>query len=171
MKNDADLQIKLRIDHDQQFLYEASGLFYSDFIAERQSQEYFACSFKIKNKNILYRKAKITPMKTGQFVTIWKRSLNGTIEPFHLNDSIDFLIISVEKDNFSGQFIFPKKILAMHHIFSTEHKEGKRGIRVYPAWDQPASIQAEKTQRWQQEYFFYINNQSSAKPRLKSLFE
>jgi len=127
---------------------------------ESESQEYSAYRFQINNKNICYREAKITPTKTGQFVTLWKRNQSGIIEPFDDSDDIDFVIVNVRKDQNWGYFIFPKKTLLEKSIFSTPTKEGIRATRVYPPWDETASKQAQKTQKWQLEYFFNFSDQS-----------
>ena len=124
---------------------------------ESESIDYSAYRFYLNEKFICYREAKITPTKTGQFVTLWKRSRLGTIAPFDSSDLIDFVFVSVRKDKLFGQFIFPKEILLEKGIFSTAVKEGKRAIRVYPPWDETTNKQAEKTQNWQLDYFFKIN--------------
>jgi hypothetical protein len=123
---------------------------------EAESTDYDAYHFDLNGKRIYYRKAKITPTKTGQFVTLWKRNATGIIEPFDFSDAIDFVIISVRKDDLFGQFIFPKSILLEKGIFSTATKEGKRATRVYPPWDETTSKQAQKTQHWQLDYFYKI---------------
>lgn len=123
---------------------------------ESESIDYSAYRFYLNEKFICYREAKITPTKTGQFVTLWKRSRSGTIEPFDFSDLIDFVFISVRKDDHFGQFIFPKAVLLEKGIFSTETKEGKRATRVYPPWDETDNKQAQKTQKWQLEYYFEI---------------
>lgn len=140
----------------KELVYEPCGFDCTDFQAEPESAEYEAFDFKIDSKQIKYRSAKITPTKTGQFVTLWKRNQKGTIEPFDDSDLIDFVIISVRKEDFLGQFIFPKAILLEKGIFSTEKKEGIRATRVYPPWDETHSKQAQKTQKWQLDYFFSI---------------
>lgn len=138
---------------------------------ESESEEYSAFRFQINNKNICYREAKITPTKTGQFVTLWKRNQSGTIEPFDYSDNIDFVIVSVRKDQNWGQFIFPKKTLLEKGVFSTEKKEGIRATRVYPPWDETTSKQAQKTQKWQLDYFFNFSNQSKINlEELKKVF-
>ncbi|TEB40617.1 hypothetical protein D0809_29700, partial [Flavobacterium circumlabens] len=102
--------------------------------------EYSAYRFQLNGKNICYREAKITPTKTGQFVTLWKRNQSSkTIEPFDASDAIDYIIISVRKQELFGQFIFPKSVLLAKGIFSTDAKEGIRATRVYPPWDETKS--------------------------------
>ncbi|WP_417939843.1 MepB family protein [Flavobacterium sp. RS13.1] len=137
---------------------------------EAESAEYSAYHFEINNKKICYRKAKITPTKTGQFVTLWKRNLSGIIEPFDYLDLIDFVIISVQRENNFGQFIFPKAVLLEKGIFSTSTKEGKRAMRVYPPWDLTTSKQAQKTQQWQLDYFLEISENDFNVSGAKKIF-
>ena len=100
---------------------------------------------------------KITPTKTGQFVTIWKRNQDGITVPFDVSDDYDFYIIATRKENNFGVFIFPKIILHQKEILSDKVKDGKRGIRVYPPWDKTTNKQAQKTQIWQTKYFLNLS--------------
>lgn len=136
---------------------------------EAESSDYDAYVFQLNQKYICYRMSKITPTKTGQFVTLWKRNKTGIIEPFDFSDSIDFVIVSVRKDDFFGQFIFPKSVLLEKGIFSTATKEGKRATRVYPPWDETTSKQAQKTQEWQLRYFYSITPEADLN-KFKELF-
>jgi len=124
--------------------------------AEAESADYAAYTFELNGLFVKYRIAKITPTKIGQFVTIWKRIENGPIQPFHTSDDIDLFVISTRDGDRCGQFIFPKKLLQEKRIISTDHKEGKRAISVYPPWDITISKQAQKTQQWQLAYFLEI---------------
>ncbi|GGX30154.1 MepB family protein [Aquimarina muelleri] len=139
-------------------VYDKCGFEILDFEIELESKEYCACRFKLNELHIISRNAKITPKKSGQFVTFWKRNGNGLIEPFEEIDQIDFYTINVRADNEFGQFVFPKSILIKKGIISTEKKEGKRGFRVYPNWDIAQNKQAEQTQKWQLNYFYKIND-------------
>ena len=139
-------------------VYEPLKLSLTKFTIEAESQDYDACRFHLGSKIIIFRKAKITPKKVGQFVTFWKRAKTGVICPFEESDHFDFFVIAASKDNFSGQFVFPKKRLLEKGIISTEKKEGKRGFRVYPPWDVTKSKQAITTQKWQKKYFFHIHD-------------
>ncbi|GAG75353.1 unnamed protein product, partial [marine sediment metagenome] len=130
-------------------------------IAETESTEYGAYAFNLNGFSTRFRVAKITPTKIGQFVTLWKRSAKGPIQPYDVSDAIDFFIISVRNVNYFGQFVFPKSILCEKNIFSTNAKGGKRGIRVYPPWDKTTSKQAKKTQEWQIKYFLEISKDHS----------
>lgn len=139
-------------------VYDICGLKFSNPTIHTESKEYGACSFKLNDKSIEHRVSKITPTKAGQFVTIWKRNKNGITEPYHFSDNLDFIIITSRCHDKIGQFIFPKTILAEKGIISKDGKIGKRGIRVYPPWNMTTNKQAEKTQRWQINYFHFIKN-------------
>lgn len=60
---------------------------------ESESIAYGAYMFKLNSMNVRFRVAKITPTKIGQFVTLWKRIGNGSIQPYDIVDSIDFFIV------------------------------------------------------------------------------
>ncbi len=134
-----------------------------------ESTEYEACSFTLDERNIISRKAKITPKKIGQFVTFWKRNDQGITTPFHQIDPFDFYLVTVISETKLGQFVFPKSILVQKGILSTNITEGKRGFRVYPIWDTPTSKQAIKTQQWQLAYFYEIENKIDLK-RVHTLY-
>lgn len=138
-------------------VYDKCALKITEFETEPESKEYDACRFKLNSQNVVSRSAKITPKKVGQFVTFWKRNGNGPIEPFSETDRIDFFAVNVRYENGFGQFVFPKSVLVKKGIISTENKEGKRAFRVYPDWDIVKSKQAERTQKWQLNYFYEIN--------------
>lgn len=137
-------------------VYEKIDLRISKFQIEPESKEYAACRFELNGRVALCRNAKITPKKVGQFVTFWKRSAKGPIEPFNESDEVDFYLVNVRNENRLGQFVFPKAVLIQRGIISTETREGKRGFRVYPTWDIAKSDQAKRTQKWQLEYFYEI---------------
>ena len=137
-------------------IYKKCALAISEFKIEIESKEYYASQFKLNGFSIISRNSKITPTKTGQFVTFWKRNPNGPIEPFSETDLIDFYIVNVRTDNNFGQFVFPKSVLIEKGIISTDRKEGKRAFRVYASWDIAKNKQAERTQKWQLNYFFEI---------------
>ncbi|WP_375580688.1 MepB family protein [Marivirga tractuosa] len=137
-------------------IYDKCGLQFSDFKTEAESLEYDACRFKLNGLNVISRSSKITPKKTGQFVTFWKRNEDGPIEPFHETDPIDFFVVNVQSEDKIGQFVFPKSILILKGVVSTNKKEGKRAIRVYPIWDIANNKQAERNQKWQLDYFYEI---------------
>ncbi|MCR6642696.1 MAG: MepB family protein [Sporocytophaga sp.] len=130
-------------------------------MAEPESAEYGACQLTINKRGIIFRVAKTTPTKSGQFVTIWKRVDNGPIQPFDILDDFDLMVISTRKDKLLGQFVFPKSVLLTKGIISGNNKDGKRGIRIYPPWEPVTSKQAEKTQAWQLQYFLGIQGDTN----------
>jgi hypothetical protein len=137
----------------QRLAYEPNGLIIEHFMQEAESQEYGASTFTVSQKSIVFRVAKTTPTKIGQFVTLWKRIAKGPILPFDTADLIDFFIVSVRKKEKLGQFIFPASVLEQKGFISHKGKGGKRAMRVYPPWDSPTSSQADQTQSWQLLYF------------------
>jgi len=142
-------------------IYDKCGFDFSNYKKENQSQEYGACTFELNGIKIKHRVSKITPTKTGQFVTIWKRNKDGITEPFEISDEIDFIVIASKSGDKFGQFIFPKSVLADKGIITKNGKVGKRGIRVYPPWDSATNKQAQKSQSWQTDYFLTIKNDNS----------
>lgn len=137
----------------KELVYDPCSFVLTALTIDAESRAYGACTFLLDKHSVIYRVAKITPTKTGQFVTIWKRKRTGPIEPYNSSDDIDFIIISTKANDRSGQFIFTKSILLEKGILSQHGKEGKRGIRVYPPWDKVLNKQAQQTQQWQLAYF------------------
>lgn len=152
-------------------LYSKYDLNVTEIKIESESKEYDACRFMMNNKRILFRTAKTTPTKAGQFVTIWKRNSKGITQPFDATDAIDFVIISSREGKHFGQFIFPKSILLTKGILANGGKPGKRGIRVYPPWSVVTNKQANSTQSWQTKYFVNIEPQNEFnQSRVEALF-
>lgn len=138
--------------------YANLGLIISELTIDKESVNYHACSFKIGGKKIIYRTAKVTPTKAGQFVTIWKKNEQNITAPFDVSDDFEFIIINCENEDLAGQFIFPKSVLLDKKIISGNKSSGKRGIRIYPAWDEKLNSQAQKTQHWQLNYFVNLSD-------------
>lgn len=151
--------------------YNRCGLIISNVKYNPEGTEYGASSFLLDGHSIEHRVSKVTPKKAGQFVAIWKRNENGITEPFDSSDKIDFIVITSRSGNDIGQFVFPKSVLIKQGIMSHNRKGGKRGMRVYPPWDIAPNLQAGKSQSWQVKYFFLINDEITANPRLvRSMF-
>lgn len=138
---------------------------------DKESRDYTACSFSVNDKKVIFRASKITPTKTGQFVTIWKRGDSGDTEPLQITDDFDCIIISSTTDLEHGWFVFPKRLLIEKEIVTTSHKTGKRGIRVYPVWDTPQSKLALATQRWQTAFFLHVKNGNYLNINALALFD
>nr|WP_294936355.1 MepB family protein [uncultured Flavobacterium sp.] len=140
----------------RELLFNPCNFQITNVVQEPESTDYSAHKLEINGLKILFRVAKITPTKVGQFVTLWKRIEKGPIQPYDFTDAIDFVVINAKTECHLGQFVFPKSALLQRGIFSTVSKEGKRAIRVYPSWDKTESKQAQASQKWQLEYFLDI---------------
>ncbi|GEN72746.1 MepB family protein [Chryseobacterium lathyri] len=147
----------MNLKNVDELIFQLLGLKLLNVEEDIETQEYSGCSLGLNQLNIKFRTAKITPTKTGQFVTIWKRNEKGETAPFDSNDLFDFYLISASTDNDKGIFIFPKEVLIEKGILSHDQKIGKRGIRVYPNWDLTENKQAKATQKWQVEYFLDLS--------------
>ena len=134
----------------------------TEIIPDLECEDYFGFNFKINEIHIKFRKSKLTPKKIGQFVTFWKRDSEGKTVPFDINDDFDFYIISIEENENSGFFIFPKLVLEKKNLISSELKTGKRGFRIYADWHFPNSKQAEKTKLWQTQFFIDFSRKESS---------
>lgn len=162
---------RIQLQVIQNRFFDTRQLTLTELIVNPESQEYAACSFLLNDKKIIYRQAKITPTKTGQFVTIWKRNATGLTEPYSSNDAFDFFIITVQNNELLGQFIFPKEVLFTKGIITHKNKVGKRGIRLYAPWDEVTSKQASITKSWQCQYFYALHaDNTETIDRMTSLF-
>jgi hypothetical protein len=139
------------------FLQDSCGLIVTVPVAEAESGDYAAHTFQLNDLFVRYRAAKITPTKTGQFVTLWQRSGKGPIQPLDYADAPDLVIISVRDPAHFGLFIFPKSVLLQQKVLSGPGSAGKRAIRIYPPWDVANNPQAQKTQRWQAAHFVSVS--------------
>ena len=149
-------------------IFKKLGLHCTGYEAEPESAAYEACRFRLNDRTVVFRTAKITPLKTGQFVAIWKRDTDGQTAPFDLADQIELFVICVNNGVRQGQFIFPVAELNKQDIVSGYGKKGKRGIRVYAPWDITESPQAKRTQQWQCNFFLEIPVRDTA--RAKELY-
>lgn len=139
-------------------VYEPAGMKVTKAaLREVESSEYGASRFGLDGHTIVFRVAKTTPTKIGQFVTIWKRaSLDNDIAPLDISDGLAFVVVSVFDETHRGQFVFNQKLLVEKGIMSQNGKGGKRGIRVYPPWTKPVAKEAVRTQQWQLQYFLSL---------------
>ena len=141
-------------------------------IPDLECEDYFGFNFKINKTRIKFRKSKLTPKKIGQFVTFWKRDSEGKTVPFDTKDDFDFYIISIEENENSGFFIFPKSVLERENLISSKIKTGKRGFRIYANWHLPNNKQAEKTKLWQTKYFInYSDSDDSVLNRFRKIIK
>lgn len=152
-------------------VFERLNLNLSDINADPECEAYSGSNFRLNERTIKFRKAKVTPKKSGLFVTLWKRNANGQTEPFSITEPVDFYIIAAEKGQNTGFFLFPKAVLAEKGILTRNGKEGKRGFRVYPEWETTGNKQAEKTQNWQNTFFIDLSsNEEAGMEKFRKLF-
>lgn len=150
-------------------IYQRCGFKCSTPEAEAESAEYEASTFRVGSYSIKYRSAKITPTKIGQFVTLWKRNSQGITTPHDQADPFDYYVIGVKTSSEEGQFIFPKSVLVQKGILSKNKRGGKRGFRLYPAWDKAVNKQAMASQSWQLNYFVSFSDSNLVK-KIQHLF-
>ncbi|GGR15607.1 MepB family protein [Streptomyces netropsis] len=152
-------------------VYDPSGFSCSDPVPEAESAEYAAHEFTLDGRSVRFRVAKTTPTKVGQFVTVWKRSAGGPIQPFDAADPVDLFVVSARDGDRFGQFVFPREVLRERGIVSTEGAGGKRAFRVYPPWVTTTNRQAGSTQKWQTEYFLPVPGDGSVdRDRARALY-
>jgi hypothetical protein len=131
-------------------------------VPEAESAEYGACRAELHGKHLVLRVAKTTPTKTGQFVTVWKRPHpDAEIAPLDEADPVDAVIIAVADGDGArhGFFIFSRAVLIERGVMSRAGAGGKRALRVYPPWCAPEATQAQRTQRWQAQWFVAAGDQ------------
>jgi len=133
-----------------------------------ESSKYAGLALSIDDKNILYRKGRVTPDRPGAFLAVWKRPpSNKGNKPIPLQpNDLDYLLIQVESHHIQrGIFIFPLSLLIEKGIVSSSKNKGKTGFRVFPPWSEDRggigtkvfSDSGKKTQRWQLPYFLEID--------------
>ncbi|NAW50684.1 mepB protein [Elizabethkingia argentiflava] len=130
-------------------------------LRDHENLEYGGSSLSIGGKNILFRVAKTTPTKVGQFVALYKRSgISGKITPLDFDDRYDYVFIASFNKQYHGVFIFNKEVLIQKGIFSKDKKGGKLSFRVY-------APQAKQTQNWQCKYFLSLDDQNEKSSQVK----
>ncbi|WP_202814080.1 MepB family protein [Arthrobacter alpinus] len=134
-------------------MWEQWGLPVVDAVPEPESGEYQAHTLYLAGRRAVFRVAKTTPTKVGQFVTLWQRSVAGPIRPFDMSDGVELFVVQAGVGAGLGMFMFPLAVLAHHGVLSVSGKGGKRAMRVYPPDVETTSAQARRTQAWQCEYF------------------
>ncbi|WZY00585.1 MepB family protein [Bacillus sp. FSL W7-1360] len=136
-------------------IFTPAGIQVSEACREYESDEYGAAQFHLNGQRAVFRQAKRTPKKVGQFVTLWKRETPASeIAPLDASDDIEWVIIASDEGARCGVFLFPKAVLIKKGIFSRQHIGGKRAFRVYGPWTTPTANQAQKTKKWQNDYFY-----------------
>jgi hypothetical protein len=142
-------------------VYDPCGFTGSQPLPQAQSAEYAAHAFTLDGLSIRFRAARTTPTKAGQFVTVWKRSPGGPIQPFDATDPVDLFVISTRDQHYLGQFVIPMDALRRHGVVSANGSGGKRAFRIYPPWVTITNRQADMAQAWQLDYFLHLPQDGS----------
>ncbi|AYG85214.1 hypothetical protein DWB77_07431 [Streptomyces hundungensis] len=137
-------------------VYDPCGFACSQPVPEAEGAAYAAHEFTLDGLSIRFRAAKTTPSKVGQFVTVWKRSPAGPIQPFDATDPVDLFVISTRDHHHFGQFVLPMDELRQHGVISASGSGGKRAFRVYPPWVTTTNRQASSAQAWQLDFFLHL---------------
>ncbi|MFJ6479154.1 MULTISPECIES: MepB family protein [unclassified Streptomyces] len=137
-------------------VYDPCGFTCSQPVPEAESADYAAHTFTLDGRSVRFRAARTTPTKVGQFVTVWKRSPGGPIQPFDAADPVDLFVISTRDGDHFGQFVLPTEALRRHGVVSTDGSGGKRAFRVYPPWVTTTNRQAGRAQEWQLDHFLHL---------------
>ncbi|MFF4443954.1 MepB family protein [Streptomyces sp. NPDC001502] len=138
-------------------VYDPCGFICSLPVPEAEGADYAAHTFTLDGRAVRFRAAKTTPTKVGQFVTVWKRSPAGPIQPFDAADPVDLFVISTRDGHHFGQFVLPLEALRRHGVVSTDGSGGKRAFRVYPPWVTTTNRQAGRAQEWQLDHFLPLS--------------
>ncbi|MDG9688410.1 MepB family protein [Streptomyces sp. DH18] len=133
-------------------VYDPSGFTCSQPVPEPESADYAAHGFTLDGRMVVFRVARTTPAKAGQFVTVWQRSAEGPIRPYDADDGVDLFVVGTRDAGRFGQFVFPLGVLCERGIVSRDGAGGKRGFRVYPPGAVTTGRQARATQAWQVTY-------------------
>jgi hypothetical protein len=134
-------------------------------VREAEGAEYGAARCSLDGRALVFRVARTTPTKIGQFVTLWQRAHPGAeIAPLDAQDAVDVVVVFASSAQQHGYFIFSKAVMVAQGVFSSAAHAGKRAFRLYPPWSHPVAAQAVKSQRWQSACFLHCSADGSADP-------
>lgn len=154
--------------HEQ--LLQTANLQIDSWTKEKESSDYYAHTFSIKDQRVRFRIAKKTPKKKGWFVTMWKRDISGQTAPYDARDRVDFFVIGLIDEEYFGLYIFPKALLLEKNIFSKEGRGGKHALRVYAPGQELSSRAALATRRWQTPFYIDLRSKEASEAKLRELY-
>ena len=125
---------------------------------EYQNQEYEGILFQDDQYSYRSRLAKKTEKKVGYFVVFWEKDPTNKNRAYSYEQAPDFTLVWVVDDQHLGYFRFPKQLLKEKKILRDSRQPGKMAIRVYPTWSTSLNPTAQRTQRWQLDYFVEVTN-------------
>lgn len=124
---------------------------------EEQNSDYESGLVSIEGERWRLRTGRVTPTKPGAFVAVWRRSEQGSTEPFPAADSTAGLLVFVVDRERRGVFRFTNERLSVLGITRSDKHPGKRGFRVYPAWCSGLNPQASRSQTAQAPAFTHLS--------------
>ncbi|CAM2991820.1 MepB family protein [Prescottella defluvii] len=133
----------------------------SPALAEPDNADYGAAVSDVGRTAIRFRVGKLTPTKVGLFVSVWRRAVGGSTEPFPAEDGVGGLVVTAREGERFGAFAFPAGVLASRGIVSVDGVGGKRGFRVYPLWSATSNPQAKRSQAWQCDWFLDLSDEDA----------
>lgn len=98
----------MNLKNVDELIFQPLGLKLLNIEEDTESKDYSSSSFTLGHLNIKFRTSKITPTKTGQFVTIWKRDEKGETAPFDSGDPLLLYDFSFQRSQ-QRNFYFPKR--------------------------------------------------------------
>jgi hypothetical protein len=137
-----------------------AGMHVTGILREDESDGYSAARLRIDGDSVVFRVAKTTPTKTGQFVTLWKRETShAAITPLDVSDDVASVIVLASHAHNRGAFVFSREVLVAQDVMSSNGRGGRRALRVYPPWVSATTLnkQAASTQRWQLPWFIAMS--------------
>lgn len=156
-------------DYIEREFFTPMTLCISDIVHQREGDEYGAVRFQLNGTTALFRHAKHTPTKIGQFVTLYKRETSRSeIAPIDQIDGIRCVFVLADDDPRFGMFVLGSSLLAKMDIFSVGSRGGKRAFRVYGPWTEPTANQAVKTKAWQCAQFAELTDRETGMHQLKA---
>lgn len=100
------------------------GLDCSEVVPDPEAREYAGHTLRLGTKQVVFRVAKTTPTKAGQFVTLWQRSVNGPIRPFGEAGRYGLFLVAARHDERRGLFIFSAEALEGAGVLSVAGGKG-----------------------------------------------
>ena len=140
MRHSALLEVRARV-------WEPAGLACADIVAQPESAAYCGLIVTLVGRRAVFRSAKATPIKAGQFATVWQRSDEGPILPFDTDDGVELFVVQAGFGAGLGHFVFPTSALVRHGVVSVDWNGGKRAMRVYPPDVECGNAQYRRTSR------------------------
>ncbi|MFC8302556.1 MepB family protein [Specibacter sp. NPDC057265] len=147
----------MKIPEEALELWQRAGLVAADAAVEPGGAGYAAHTLTLAGHRTVFRAAKTTPTKAGQFATLWQRSVKGPIRPFDLADGVALFAILAGTGTGRGMFLFPPAELAGRKVLSVDGQGGKRALRLYPPQVPTSSAQARRSQQWQCRHFLPLD--------------